>query len=107
MPRVTKGNVREMFARTIERFQAVTGEPIGVVYCWRGSISVLGNETFGKYVSNNRENIWRALAYTSQTKDSIQIPERDLEMMDLFENLEAHNVHTLRKMVHGLHKNYG
>ena len=80
---MTNENAHPMLCKTIERFQAVTNESVGVVYSWRGGVSALGNEKFRIYIADNKDEIWKNLAFVNRTKESLTIPERDLEMLVL------------------------
>ena len=97
MPRITKGNARQHLSDAILRFNKVTGESVGVVYSWKGNLSVLGNESFKNFVSEDRETIWQTLALGQPSSD---IPDIESEMVDLLkEDIISHSVHTLREIV--------
>ena len=99
MPRMNKGNAREMLSQTIRLFQEITKESIGVVYSYKGGLSVLGSNSFRKYVSDNRENILLSLSCTGQKEDILKMPERDSEMINKLNDLKNLNVQTLRSIV--------
>ena len=95
---MTNENARSMLCGMIERFQTVTNESIGVVYSGRGGVSALGNEKFRTYVAQNKDEIWNNLAFENRTKQQLTIPERDLDMLALLDNILKLNVHVLRKI---------
>ena len=93
---MTKENACAMLAKTMVRFQAITHESIGVVYSWRGGVSTIGTEKFRNFVALNKEEIWRALAFTKD--EEFDIPERDLEMSTFLNDIPRLNVPLLRKV---------
>ena len=50
---------RQMLATTLKRFREVTGESVDVVYSWKGSLSVLGTDSYKSHVTSNKEEIWK------------------------------------------------
>ena len=57
MPRKIKGNAKKYLSDATIRFQKVTGKSIGVVYSWKGTLSVLGDNSFRQHVSDSTEFI--------------------------------------------------
>ena len=108
MPRMTKGNARKMLFSTIENFQKVTGERIACVFTWNGSLSVMGNEKFKSFISENKDNIWKLL-YQPQSELIVSKPDHDHELINLLDkDILCQNVETLRRMVvFGIHQTIG
>ena len=101
MPRITKGNAREHLSEAITRFQKVTGESIGVVYSWKGALSVIGNNYFREHISDTKETVWRSLTFERSTlDDSSNILDKEDEMVHLIQqDLKSLSVQTLRKIL--------
>ena len=101
MPRETKGNAKNYLSDATIRFQKVTGESIGVVYSWKGTLSVLGDNSFRQHVSDSTEFIWRALTFGKSTfEDSGLVQDKESKMLELVKkDINSHNVQTLRKIL--------
>ena len=98
MPRMTKSNARVMLDLTMKNFTNVTGESVGVVFSWKGQLSVLGTDSYKVYVTANKRSIWRKLAFTTQK--IISKPAHDVEMNNMLDDdLNKCNVPTLRKRI--------
>ncbi|KAI6662046.1 hypothetical protein LOD99_9633 [Oopsacas minuta] len=103
MPRITKGNAREHLAKAIATFTKVTEESVGVVYSWRGQLSVLGSDTYRQHVAEMKEQIWRSLTFERSVVGDSSVVRDDYkedEMMNLMkQDPHTHNVHALRKIL--------
>ena len=98
MPRMTKTNARQMLATTLKRFSEVTRESVCIVYSWKGSLSVLGTDTYKFHVTSNKEKIWKTLALTSEKE--ISKPKHDVELLQMLEgDITKYNVPTLRRLI--------
>ena len=73
---------------------------IGENYSWKGTLSVLGDNTFRQHVSDSTESIWRALTFGKSTfEDSKLVQDKESEMLELElvkKDINSHNVQTLR-----------
>ena len=98
MPRMSKLNAGQMLLATLKNFRKVTGEYVGVVFSWRGNLSVLGTESYKSHVIANKQTIWKKLSFTRETE--ISKPAHDSELMDMIEgDVTKYNVPTLRRLI--------
>ena len=62
MPRMSIGNAQAILSNTVKRFNSVTGESFGLIFTWRGELSVIGSQDFKDFVTNYNVPIWRSIA---------------------------------------------
>ena len=98
MPRISRANARQKLAAFLKNFQEVTGESVGVVFTWKGNLSVLGTTSYKSHVLANKQAIWRKLAWTSSKK--FHKPTYDSECISMLqEDISKFSVPTLRRLI--------
>ena len=107
MPKMTKGNARQMLQRTLTRFKQVTGQRVAVVFTWEGKLSVLANAQYAEFIHEHKDIVWSSLAVSTESNPSRSIPSRDLEMAEnIASDLLNYNVKSLRSMISWLTQKY-
>ena len=97
MPRVSKSNARQMIASSLKNFTKVSRESVGLVFTWKGSLCVMGTDSYKSFVNENKEAVWRNLCCKQDTEFSQQA--HDIEFIDMLENdISKYNVSTLRRL---------
>ena len=66
MRRMRKSNARNVLLKTCDKFHNLTGEVVGIVMTWKGSIYVSGPENFSKLVSSQIGAMWSLFRYNHQ-----------------------------------------
>ena len=62
MLRINKSNGRETLIKTCDNFHKRTGEVVGIVTTWKGTLTVLGPEQFRNLISAQKDAIWCSLS---------------------------------------------
>ena len=84
MPRISITNARQKLAAFLKNFQDVTGESVGVVFKWKGELSVLGTSAYKGHVIANKQAIWRKLAFTKERR--FDKPTHDAECCSMLQD---------------------
>ena len=109
MRRVCKSNARETLIKTCDSFHKPTGEVVGIVMTWKGSLTVLGPENFRDLVSTQKDAMWNSLSKQSSRHTQTYAPYREEYMQDLLtKNCSDYTMQTLRRIVSWLtHQSVG
>ena len=76
----------------------MTGESVGVVFTWKGELSVLGTSAYKGHVIANKQAIWRKLAFTKEKR--FDKPAHDAECCSMLQDdISKCNVPTLRRLI--------
>ena len=103
---MTKDNASEILIRTLERFNSVTKESVGVCYTWNGGIRVLGSDSFRNYIAERKDDVYQCLTYT-QTTNCVMNTAVNLDLMSLLEqDVKKLNVVSLRKLISWIVRNH-
>ena len=62
MRRFCKLDARETLIKTCDSFHKLTGEVVGIVMTWKGSLTVLGPENFRDLVSTQKDAMWNSIS---------------------------------------------
>ena len=107
MPKMCKGNARQMLQRTLTRFKQVTGQRVAVVFTWEGKLSVLATAQYSEFIQEHKDVVWNSLAVSNESNPSRSIPSRDLEMAEnIASDLQNYNVKSLRSMISWITQKY-
>ena len=98
MSAMTKANAKAHLSRTLERFKSVTGQSYGVFFTWEGGLSIMGTSKFKNFVMENKDEMWRNIAYPDSNNTSK--PAHEQEIISMIEDHRAsYNVSTLRRII--------
>ena len=101
MRRIRKSNARDVLLKTCDKIHNLTGEVVGILMTWKGSIYVSGPEISVIWYRLKRMQCGSLFRYSSKaSKPSPISPCRDKDMQKLMiENCNDLSRQTLRKMV--------
>ena len=54
MPRTCRANARQRLSAFLKNFQKATGESVGIVFTWNGSLPLLGTASYKEHVLANK-----------------------------------------------------
>ena len=97
---MNEGNPKQELSNSLEQFSQVTGEKIGIVFTWRGNLSLLGNEEFKRFIALNKEEVWKSLCNSKDSQNNSK-PETDHKILEdlIHSDVNIHTVSTLRKII--------
>ena len=95
--------------KTCDSFHKLTGEVVGIVVTWKGSLTVLGPENFRDLVSTQKDAMWNSISKQSSRHTQTYALYRDEYMQDLLtKNCSDYTMQTLRRIVSSLtHQSVG
>ena len=102
MRRMRKSNARDVLLKTCDKFHNLTGEVVGILMTWKGSIYVSGPENFSNLVSTQKDAMWKSLSIQSSkgSKPCPISPRRDKDRQKLMmKDCNDLSMQTLRRMV--------
>ena len=100
MRRICKSNARETLIKTCDSFHKHTGEVVGIVMIWKGSLTVLGPENFSDLISTQKDAMWNSLSKHSSRHKQTTAPYSEEYMQDLLmRNCADYTMQTLRRIV--------
>ena len=95
---MTKGNAREILTHTLRRFTSVTGQSFGLVFTWRGELSLVGSELFKSFITEHQSEVWKSVACQVHSQERCNpTHEENLLQLVLRGDFICCNVMTLRK----------
>ena len=100
MPLMPKGNAREILTHNLRRFTSVTGQSLGLVFTWKGELSLVGSELFKSFITEHQSEVWKSVACQVHSQERCNpTHEENLLQLVLSGDFICCNVMTLRKIV--------